>query len=251
MGGELDHAEHERDPGRIVDARLALQDRPRTALDLAPAEHGEHDGRISRRDRRSDDPGQDPVEAQRVVGDDGDEAGGREGAEQADREDRSRRGAEPPPADVDAAVEEDDDQCHDRDPLDGLDRHRLVHARPDVGDDCGSEQEDRRRRHRNAFSQRRRERRERETRGHDQNDGAEVVDLGHGNRRRPDFPARQPGSLRAPSHQHGRTPRVRSNAGRTLKSIGEGARSPPPPRGRIMKKVDISSPSAGIESPRA
>lgn len=72
----------------------------------------------------------------------------------------------------------------------------------------------RRRRHRNASSQRCRERRKRETRGHDQDDGAEVGDLGHSNRRRPDFPARQRGSLRAHSHQHGRTPRVRSRPGR-------------------------------------
>ena len=52
VGGELDHAEHERDPGRIVDARLALENRPRAPRHLAPAEHGEHDGRIGRRDQR-------------------------------------------------------------------------------------------------------------------------------------------------------------------------------------------------------
>ena len=91
VGGELDHAEHERDPGRIVDARLALESRPRTPRHLAPAEHREHHGRIGRRDRGSDDPGQHPLEAQRVVGEHGDEAGGRERAEQAEREDRRQR----------------------------------------------------------------------------------------------------------------------------------------------------------------
>ena len=36
--------------------------------------------------------------------------------------------------------------------------------------------------------------------------------------------------------------------GRPLKSIGKEARSPRPPRARMMKRVDISSPSEGFES---
>jgi hypothetical protein len=37
--GELDHAQHQRDPGRVVDAGLTFERRPRTAPDLAASQH--------------------------------------------------------------------------------------------------------------------------------------------------------------------------------------------------------------------
>ena len=79
-----------------------------------------------------------------------------------------------------AAVEEDHDQGDDRDPLDRLDLDGVVHAGPDVGDGRGGDQEDRRRRHRNALGQRRREHGEREADSDDEDDAGEVGDLGHG-----------------------------------------------------------------------
>ena len=45
-GREFDHADHQRDPDRVVRARLSLQDRPRPPADLAISEHREHDGRV-------------------------------------------------------------------------------------------------------------------------------------------------------------------------------------------------------------
>ena len=198
MRGELDHAEHQRDAGRIVDARLALEDRPRAPADLAAAEHREHHRGIGGRHGRADNSREDPVEAQRVVSDERHDPGGCEGAEQPDREDRGGGRAEPAPADVHAAVEEDHDQRDDRDPLHRLDRHRVVDLRPDDGDRRSRDQEDRRRRHRNPLGQRRRERRDREAGGHEKNDGAEVGDLGHGEATPTRLPGTPPARLSAP-----------------------------------------------------
>ena len=70
--------------------------------------------------------------------------------------------AEPAPADVHAAVEEDHDQRHDRDPLDGLDRHAGRRA----GARCPTSPRPRpgrsRARHRDALGEPRRERPRRE-----------------------------------------------------------------------------------------
>jgi hypothetical protein len=126
------------------------------------------------------------------VRDHGDDPGGRERSNQTDREDRRRRPPKPPPTDIEAAVEEDHDQSNYCNALHGLDRHRFVDARPDVGRCGGGDQEERRRRHRNTFSETRRKRCERKARGHDQDESGEVGDLGHGDRRRPDFPALPP-----------------------------------------------------------
>jgi hypothetical protein len=190
VGGELDHAEHERDRSRIVDARLPLQRRPRPTGHFAPAKHREHDGRIRGRNGRSDDSGQNPVEAQRVVADQRDESSCPERAENPKGEDRRSGRTEAPPANVDAAIEENDDQSNHRDPLDRPDRHRLVHARPDIRDRRGAEQKERRRRHRNTLGQLRRQDGEREARCNEENDAGEVADLGHGSK----TPTRLPGS---------------------------------------------------------
>ena len=49
--GELDHPDQERDPDRVVHARLALEDRPRVAVDLLVTEDREHDRRVGRSER--------------------------------------------------------------------------------------------------------------------------------------------------------------------------------------------------------
>ena len=64
VGGELDHADHQRDAGRVVDAGLALQRGARAPADLAPAEDREHDGGVGRCQRRADDAGELPVHPQ-------------------------------------------------------------------------------------------------------------------------------------------------------------------------------------------
>src|SRR5215212_10047196 len=88
-----------------------------------------------------------------------------------------RRSAEPPPADVHAAVEEDHDQRHDRDPLHGADRDVLLQVREEVGHDGGTEQEQRRGGHREPAREANRHQREREATGQDQQDQPEVGDL--------------------------------------------------------------------------
>ena len=121
---ELDHADHQRDPDRVVRARLALEDRAGAAADLAVAEHREHDrrdrsARARRRGcRRSSSrsraararPAAMTAPASRTC---------RATPSDGDRHDRA---AEAPPADVHAAVEEDHDQRDDADPLDRQDR---------------------------------------------------------------------------------------------------------------------------------
>ena len=192
VGRELDHPEHQRDPGGIVDAGLALEGRAGAAGDLAPAEHREHHRRIGRRECGADDARQRPAEPERVVREDGQEAGGRKRPEHAQREDRAGRRTESPPADVDAAVEQDHDQRDNRDPLHGQDRHRLVHLRPEIRDDRRRDQEDRRRRHGDPSAQRRRDDRERDAAGSEEKDGCEVRNLGHGDA----TPTRLPGTPR-------------------------------------------------------
>ena len=53
---ELDQPEHQRDPDRVVRARLAFEDRVGAALDLAVAEHREHDRGVGRGDRGAEQP---------------------------------------------------------------------------------------------------------------------------------------------------------------------------------------------------
>ncbi len=73
---ELDHPDHQRDPDRVVEPRFALQDRPGAALDLLAGEHREGHGGVGRSQRRADQESDRPVEAEQVVGGDGDERGG-------------------------------------------------------------------------------------------------------------------------------------------------------------------------------
>ena len=86
----VEDRDHQRDPDRVVRARLALEDRPRAAADLAVAEDGEHDGRIGGGDRRAEDPRRRPPEVEEVVGRDRDDGGRGEGADDAERGDRPR-----------------------------------------------------------------------------------------------------------------------------------------------------------------
>ena len=89
------------------------------------------------------------------------------------------RRAEAPPADVHAAVEEDDDQRDDADPLDLLDRQRVGERREEVRRDGRGEQEERRRRDREVRGQLARDDRQRDAAGDDQDDRPEGADLVH------------------------------------------------------------------------
>ena len=120
MRRELEHPDHQRDPDRVVRARLALEDRPDAAADLAPAEHREHHRRVGRRERGAEDARGRPAEVE--------QRSARRRAISAGRRERAERRrattigtaerAEPAPADVHPAVEEDHDQRDDADPLD-------------------------------------------------------------------------------------------------------------------------------------
>ena len=145
LGGELDHPDHQRDPDRVVGAGFALEDRSCSAADLAAAEHGERDRRIRRGDRRADQSGHDPREAEEVMPDERDETRGGERADDAESENRPGGASKARDADVEAAVEEDDDQRDDADALDGLDGQGVaqrVHRRRE--DARGDEEEARR-----------------------------------------------------------------------------------------------------------
>ena len=145
-GRELDHPDHQRDPDRVVEPRLALEDRARAALDLLAGEHRERHRRVGRRERGADQERDGPVEAEQVVGRDGDERRGGERADDAEDRDRHGGGAEPLQADAHAAVEEDRDQRERRDPLDVLEREQAREPVGELGGDRGDDQEQRRRR---------------------------------------------------------------------------------------------------------
>ena len=66
-GRELEHPDHQRDPDRVVDAGLALEDRPGAAADLLVAEDREHHRRVGGRERGAEDPRRRPAEVQQVV----------------------------------------------------------------------------------------------------------------------------------------------------------------------------------------
>ena len=89
---ELDHADHQRDPDRVVRAGLALEDRARAPADLAAAEDGEHHGRVGRRERGAEEAARSSSEKPSSgVRGDRDEAGRRERAEDAERRRSARR----------------------------------------------------------------------------------------------------------------------------------------------------------------
>ena len=54
VGGDVEQADHERDPDRVVHAGLALEDVVAAAAHLAAAEHREHHRRVGGRERRPD-----------------------------------------------------------------------------------------------------------------------------------------------------------------------------------------------------
>ena len=91
-----------------------------------------------------------------------DQAGRRERADDAQREDRDDRDGGAPPADVHAAVEQDHDQRDHRDPLDRDERDRVLEARRHVRGDRGREQEQRGTRDREPLGDRPPEERQRE-----------------------------------------------------------------------------------------
>jgi hypothetical protein len=106
-----------------------------------------------------------------------DQPGRGERPEHAEREDRHRGNAEAPPADVQTAVEEDDDERHDADALDRDDRDRVVQPWCEVRGGRGGEQEERGARNRQPFGDRAAEERQREARRDHEDDLPEVGDL--------------------------------------------------------------------------
>ena len=115
--------DHQRDPDRVVRARLALEDRPRPPADLAVAEHREHHRRVGRRDRGAEQARDGPAAAEDAVRDERRSPPAVANVPtDAERGDRDGRAAEAPPADREPAVEEDHDQRDRRDALDGLRR---------------------------------------------------------------------------------------------------------------------------------
>src|SRR4029079_6973558 len=108
----------------------------------------------------------------------------------ARRENRPGGPPEPPPADVHAAVEEDDDQRDHGDPLHSEGRDLRVEARKEVRDDGGHDEKDRRRGNRNPRGQARGQNRERYPGAKGKEDSCEIDDLGHGQ----GSPTRLPGT---------------------------------------------------------
>ena len=174
-----EHPDHQRDADGIVRSGLALEDRRRPPADLPVAEHREHDRRIGGRERGAQDARDRPVEAEERVGEERHRGGGGERPRDPERRDRQRSPAESPPADVHAAVEEDDDQGHDADPLDVVDRDHGGEPREEVRGERRSEQEERGRRHREALRELVRPERREEAGRHDQDDRPEFVELAH------------------------------------------------------------------------
>ena len=176
---ELDHPDHQRDPDRVVRPGLALQDRPRPAVDLAAAENRERDRWIGRGKRRSEHPARDPGEVEQDVRGERDQRGRGERPQDPEREDRHGRTAEAAPADVEAAFEEDHDQRDDADPLDGDEGDLVADPRHEFGDRRRSDEEERGARDRQPFRDRAAEQRQRDPAGDDEDDHAEVWDLRH------------------------------------------------------------------------
>ena len=98
-------------------------------LDLAVAEHGEHHRRVGRGDRRAEQPGGHPADAERAVGEEVTRPAVAKVPEHAEQRDRDGRVAEAPQADRRAAVEEDHDERDRPRPLDRVDRKRRAAER--------------------------------------------------------------------------------------------------------------------------
>ena len=153
MRCKLEHPDHQSDPHRVVDARLALEDRAGSAADLALAEHGEHHRRIRRRKRCAEDAGRGPVEAEQVARCDRHHPCGRERSEYAEQGDRHECSPKPLPPHSHAAVEQDRDQSEDGDSLDVTHRQHVAEAREDPAREGGSEEKDGRRRNSKLLAQ--------------------------------------------------------------------------------------------------
>ena len=129
----------QRDPDRVVGARLALEQHPGPAGDLPPAEHGEHHGRVGGRHRRPHEQRQVPAHARDVVRGHRGARGGDERSGDPGPDDGGGGGAEPAPADVHAAVEQDDRQRHGDDVLDrGGGQHRARGRHDPCGHSCAA-----------------------------------------------------------------------------------------------------------------
>ena len=138
-----DQARHQRDPHRVVRARLPLQDNPGPAGDLPLAQDGEHHRRIGRRDRRGHEQRHIPGQAERQMRQQRRGDHGQERAQHPGHGDRDSRRPDPRPADVHAAVEQNAGQGHGHHPRHGLLRGP-VHGRDDLGSDRRTHQEQRR-----------------------------------------------------------------------------------------------------------
>jgi hypothetical protein len=112
------------------------------------------------------------------VGQGGQGGGGDEGAGNPDPHHRAGCGAEPPPADVHPAVEQDDHQRHRHHPLDGGDR-QLTQRWHEVRGQRGGEQEDRRCWDPDQFADPVGQHRRGDGDGNDQHEQREVFDIAH------------------------------------------------------------------------
>ena len=178
-GRQLDHPDHQRDPDRVVEPRLALEDRPGAALDLLAGEHRERHRRIGRCERSADQERDGPVEAEQVVRRDRDERCGGEGSDDAEDRDRHGGGAEPAQADARAAVEEDRDQGERGDPLDVLEREQARQPVGELGGDRRDGQQQRGRGEADPGGEDSNEDRDRQGPGDDQDDPPEIEDVVH------------------------------------------------------------------------
>ena len=176
---ELDHPDHERDADRVVRAGLGLEDRAGAPTDLAPPEHGEHDGGVGGRERGAEQ-SRDNVH----------EKPSSQCAASVSRpavakvpitpsESTGRRGSEAAQADPRAAVEEDHDERGDADPLDGRDRDGSPSPGNASESSAAASRNSRRPGNAQPLAETARRDSERETRGDEQHDDAEIVRLVH------------------------------------------------------------------------
>ena len=179
LSSQLDHSNHERDPDRVVHPRLALEDRPGTSADLARAKERERDGGVRRGDRRADEAGLDPAEAQEVARRERHDAGGHERAHHAERQDRPGRTPEAPESHVEPAVEEDHHERDDDDSLDRQDRQCVAHRGHERGDERGADEEEAGVGDREPVGEAHAEKGHEDRRGDREDDHPEVGDLAH------------------------------------------------------------------------
>ena len=149
-GGQLEQAQHQRDPGRVVGPRLALEDGAGAALHLLAPEDREHDRRVGRSQRGPEQPRRRPPEVEDVVGGHGHQGGGGERPDHPEGQDGHGGPAHPAQPQLHAAREQDDDERHRGDALDAQDREVGAQAGEERRGAGGAEQEDGRLRDRDA-----------------------------------------------------------------------------------------------------